>query len=232
MGIESSKGTVNGMRKVKKQANLLRKVDRLFQTVDEVSKNYKEFKRIIEEKDDFLQPPEQEHTQSGPTNSKNTVNDCRKEYSVDFRLTGVSFGNCQEVIRGLRHKEEICLHRMPDNPHDANAIAVVKKLTGEQIGWIPRSYNAKLAKMLDKEADCRAELLSINHSRDGLYGVIVRVFTDEKLELAKTPEKKQAEAKNVIIKKKPGRSVAATLEMDDITEFIDDDDLFQDYLEN
>ena len=217
---------------MKKEAYLLQKVDRLFQTVDEFSKSYKELKKIIIEPDSRFdsQERDQSHTREDP--GKKAAKSRQNLFRNDIRLTGVSFGNCQSVIQSLRPDEEIRLLRRPSNPYDSSAIAVLKISTGEQFGWIPRDYSAGLAAMMDRGVGCRAELLSIKNKPGGLYGVVVRVYTNEILEPAKLASKTEDEKEKFVMKNKTRRFVSAKPEMEDITEFIEDDDLFKNYLED
>jgi hypothetical protein len=66
----------------------------------------------------------------------------------EMALAGVEFQDVEERIKQLSYGEQVFLMREPDNSHDPRAIAV---LTRENIklGYIPRSQNYVLAKLLD-----------------------------------------------------------------------------------
>lgn len=76
---------------------------------------------------------------------------------MQVRLTGVSFGDCQQTLKSLmiklatfREKPLVYLKRERDNPYDDNAVAVMVNLNGEKkIGYIPRASNSYLADYLD-----------------------------------------------------------------------------------
>ena len=160
----------------KSSKDFWRKIDRVFQNVDEISKNYREIR------DSFAHSPEKEKpgTRQKPSAFSGVAEPNRgKEkpfLDSDIRLSGVSFGECQQVIRRMNPQEKIHLERKAVNPHDKNAVAVIRSATGEQIGWIPRECNTELAAILDKGMDCRVELIAVSGKPGGLYGVSVRVF--------------------------------------------------------
>lgn len=57
-------------------------------------------------------------------------------------VVGESFDNDdgssrQKIIRACKPMEQLALVREPNNPHDANAIAV-KRQNGQQLGYLPR----------------------------------------------------------------------------------------------
>lgn len=62
---------------------------------------------------------------------------------VSTKVVGVTFENRQEVIARLQMGDRVWLDREPDNPHDANAIAVCRS-NGEQIGYLNRHLAASV----------------------------------------------------------------------------------------
>ncbi len=61
----------------------------------------------------------------------------RREFQT--KVVGVTFTNAdgaprQRIIAKCGIGEDIDLVPEPDNPHDANAVAVTRRRTGEQIG--------------------------------------------------------------------------------------------------
>ena len=73
----------------------------------------------------------------------------RRSFTVD--VTGVGYPNRdgtsrQDAIGRCREGDDIQLAREPDNPHDPNAIAVLRQ-NGEQLGYVPAD-----SKNLDLEA--------------------------------------------------------------------------------
>ncbi len=75
------------------------------------------------------------------------------------KLVGVSFEGRQDVISGLRVGSELELERQPDNPYDANAIAV--RYGNLQVGFIRREIAAHLGPRIDAGARYRARIASL-----------------------------------------------------------------------
>jgi hypothetical protein len=75
------------------------------------------------------------------------------------------------------------LRRDPDNPHDANAIAVLAG--GAQVGWVPREVAAELAGDLDAGRPWAAVVLrELRPSpRDPRKGITMLLAPDSELEL-------------------------------------------------
>jgi len=66
----------------------------------------------------------------------------------EYKIVGVSFNDRQDLLQNIEQNTPICIEREPDNPYDPNAIAV-KLLTGEQVGYIPKTLALKLANITD-----------------------------------------------------------------------------------
>ncbi|HTA38329.1 MAG TPA: HIRAN domain-containing protein, partial [Candidatus Acidoferrales bacterium] len=75
------------------------------------------------------------------------------------KLVGVSFEGRQDVISGLRVGSDLELERQPDNPYDANAIAV--RYGNLQVGYIRREIAAHLGPRIDEGARYRARIASL-----------------------------------------------------------------------
>ncbi len=75
------------------------------------------------------------------------------------------------------------LRREPDNPHDANAIAVLAG--GAQVGWVPREVAAELAGELDTGKPWSAVVLrELRPSpRDPRKGITMLLAPDRELQL-------------------------------------------------
>ena len=75
------------------------------------------------------------------------------------------------------------LRREPDNPHDANAIAVLAG--GAQVGWVPREVAAELAGELDAGKPWSAVVLrELRPSpRDPRKGITMLLAPDRELEI-------------------------------------------------
>jgi hypothetical protein len=96
---------------------------------------------------------------------------------MEIRLTGVSYGNRQEVIGQMSIKDKIHLLRDAGNVYDRNAVAVCLTKNGKQIGYLPRQIAADLAPRMDKGEIFPAEVKSISDGRNRkLKGVIIRIY--------------------------------------------------------
>ena len=71
-------------------------------------------------------------------------------------LAGFRYHAAGEVWQELRVGEPLGLVREPDNPHDANAVAVTWR--GRKLGYVPRRENAALAWSLDRGDALRARV--------------------------------------------------------------------------
>lgn len=75
------------------------------------------------------------------------------------KLAGVSFEGRQDVIAGLRDGAELRVTRQPDNPYDANAVAV--HYGQLQLGFINKGIAAHIAPLMDGGASYRAHVASL-----------------------------------------------------------------------
>ena len=72
--------------------------------------------------------------------------------SFHTKVVGVTFDGRQEGLVGLEQGEELSLVREPDNPHDPNAIAVLRA-GGVRIGYLKRLIAAAIAPEIDRGAN-------------------------------------------------------------------------------
>ena len=95
---------------------------------------------------------------------------------LETRLSGVSYGNRQQIIARLKPDDHIYLQRDYHNPHDANAIGVYLASSRQHIGWLPRELAANLAADMDKGAKPEAKIKSISAAKQGRFrGVIINI---------------------------------------------------------
>jgi HIRAN domain-containing protein len=74
-------------------------------------------------------------------------------------LAGFRYHAAASVWRELRVGDALELARESDNPHDANAIAVLWR--GHKLGYVPRQDNAALAWGLDRGTPLRARISAL-----------------------------------------------------------------------
>lgn len=68
----------------------------------------------------------------------------------EFAVAGFPFYRGPEMLLDLRCGEALALVPEPDNPHDANAIRIEAR--GQQIGYVPRSENGPMMRLLRQGA--------------------------------------------------------------------------------
>ena len=90
------------------------------------------------------------------------------------KVVGITFEGRQSVAEKVVTGEALCVVRQPDNPYDANAIALVRG-TGEQVGFLRRQISAALAPVMDAGVGYVAHVLDVTGGADRSLGVNVRV---------------------------------------------------------
>jgi hypothetical protein len=76
----------------------------------------------------------------------------------DFAIAGGFYHGLQTVQATLRPGMVLKLRREPDNPHDADAVAVHLP-DGLMLGYVPRVANTPVARLLDGGRPVRAEIV-------------------------------------------------------------------------
>jgi len=97
--------------------------------------------------------------------------------SITTKVVGVTFSGRQGVVRKLHPGEILTLNKEPTNPHDPNAIKVLRK-TGEQVGYINRELAKKISWWFDASWFTHyAEVIEIigNEKRGQSLGVIIKI---------------------------------------------------------
>lgn len=217
---------------------LLRKVDSIFNVFDEVSQNYKEFKDMVTDIEDRpgVRPnnSHQDTCQNPPPAAiPDNQEDIRIPHCTTVKLTGVSFGDCQQVIKGMKPADAIILVRKPDNPSDPNAVGVLDDASRQQIGWIPRELSAGLAVFMDQGLECRVEIADIRFWPGAFTGVTVRLYTPEILEKrSPVPERKNKAVETVPdLARQKSSHIKTRPDPEEIMDYDWEDELFRDYLE-
>ncbi|MDR1775786.1 MAG: single-stranded-DNA-specific exonuclease RecJ [Actinomycetes bacterium] len=98
----------------------------------------------------------------------------RREYeniadadSFYTKLVGVTFEGRQELLAQLQPDEALTVQRQPDNPHDANAIAICRATDGAQLGFLNRDMAAELAAVMDDGVIYHACVSEVTGGEDG-----------------------------------------------------------------
>ena len=91
-------------------------------------------------------------------------------------LAGFRYHQAAEVWRELRVGDRLELAREPQNPHDANAVAVLWR--GRKLGYVPRRENAALAWGLDRGTPLRARISALADSPNPARRVRFEVYVE------------------------------------------------------
>lgn len=89
------------------------------------------------------------------------------------KVAGVSFEGRQDLLAGLREGDELALVRRPENPHDANAIAVLRGTL--QVGFLHKGAARRLAPKIDAGIGYRAEVASVTGGGSRSRGLNIHV---------------------------------------------------------
>jgi hypothetical protein len=84
----------------------------------------------------------------------------------DFAIAGGGYHSLGRVRDALTLGERLMLRAEPDNPHDANAVAV-HHADGRMLGYIPRVANEPIAQLLADGARIDAEVVERLNVRNG-----------------------------------------------------------------
>jgi hypothetical protein len=76
-----------------------------------------------------------------------------------FPVAGFGFHEGPEIIRRLQPGDELMLVPEPHNPHDPRAIRIEAR--GRHIGYVPRSENRPLGRLLEQGAELRARVVRV-----------------------------------------------------------------------
>ena len=95
--------------------------------------------------------------------------------SFHTKLAGVTFEGRQDVLAQLAPGAPLRLGRQPDNPYDANAVALYDA-RGDQVGFFNRRLAAALAPVIDAGVAYDVEVTDVTGGEDGRsFGVNVLV---------------------------------------------------------
>ena len=101
------------------------------------------------------------------------------EEETSTKIVGVTFDNRQALIRNLVEGDTLELAREPENPHDRNAVAVMKGK--DHLGYIGREAAVELAREMDGGGSFHVIVSSIvggGYEPSGLrrsYGANIRI---------------------------------------------------------
>lgn len=82
----------------------------------------------------------------------------------DFAIAGGWHHALESVRSDLTAGERLMLRAEPDNPHDSDAVAVLR--AGLKLGYIPRAANTPIARLLAAGQDVRCDVVGRLGSKD------------------------------------------------------------------
>lgn len=92
-----------------------------------------------------------------------TVNNIsQNKYTLSFKAAGVSFGNRQAVVNGLKVNNEIILEMEPTNQFDSNAVKLIDSKNGMMFGYVPKVYSSKVSESLRNGEKYKARVQSLS----------------------------------------------------------------------
>jgi len=80
------------------------------------------------------------------------------DFSV-FPVAGFSYYDGPALLDRLRPGDPVMLVPEPDNPHDPRAIRI--EALGQRVGYVPRSENRPLARLLEQGAELRGHIVGV-----------------------------------------------------------------------
>ncbi len=115
-------------------------------------------------------------TANYPADQKPRGNRSDERCHFYFHAHGITHGDRQAVISRCVRGEHLQLVREPENPHDKNAIRI-RRLNGEDLGYVPRNDAVELALKMDAGQQIRAEVDWLNSPTEDFqqFGLKVRV---------------------------------------------------------
>ncbi len=99
-----------------------------------------------------------------------------EQHHFYFHVHGTTQGDRQAAISRCVRREQLQFVREPENPYDKNAVRI-RRLNGEDLGYVPRNNAAELAPKMDAGQQIRAEVDWLNAPAEDFhsFGLKVRV---------------------------------------------------------
>lgn len=91
-------------------------------------------------------------------------------------LAGFSHHEGRALWTGLSRGDTLALVREADNPHDANAVAVLWR--GHKLGYVPRTQNTALAWAMDRGETISARISALRMERNPRKRIEFEVFVE------------------------------------------------------
>lgn len=84
-------------------------------------------------------------------------------YIQKFFVSGISHCTDQEKenIKNFSQNEKLCIKLEDNNPHDKNAIMLLRTTDGKKVGYYPHYLNVDLRKIISMESECHEKACDI-----------------------------------------------------------------------
>lgn len=89
-------------------------------------------------------------------------------------IAGFQYYKGEEIEKNLKENDILILKREPQNPHDYFAVEVFRD--NAKIGYLPRSDNKLIARMMDQGVNLKAKIRNIDPDAHPYRRVKMRVF--------------------------------------------------------
>ena len=102
----------------------------------------------------------------------------RKEiYLNSPYIAGFQYYNGPELEKLLKENDKLTLQRQVENPHDYFAVEIFYK--NQKLGYLPRTDNKIVARMMDQGEQLKARIRSIDPDAHPFSRVKVRVYLEK-----------------------------------------------------
>lgn len=106
----------------------------------------------------------------------------RSRYIMDFHLAGFAYQDGLDVIDELSLGKPVQLVLEPDNPYDANAIAIFYK--GHKLGYMPKAKNELLSTLLyfgyEELFEARIQAVNLEQHPERQFRIVIKVRDNRK----------------------------------------------------
>jgi hypothetical protein len=100
--------------------------------------------------------------------------DRHPEFELDrFFIAGFRFHEGPAIIGRMRRGNRLALCAEPDNPYDAGAVRL--EFAGRHVGYVPRSNNAVIGRLLAQRAPLLARIVTVDPAVEPWKAVQVAV---------------------------------------------------------
>ncbi len=98
----------------------------------------------------------------------------RREFVIEeFHIAGFQYHDGPQVLPSLSEGQELRLVNEPENPHDDKAVRL--EYAGHHLGYVPRTRNRPIFRLVAQDAPLRVVAVHVNQDREPWFAVWVRI---------------------------------------------------------